>query len=140
MRLLEDDLIFYFIVITLIITTVALELHCGRRKTEENMYILVLNDMRCPKFEDLGPVCRAETREELEAFLAQQTVTTYRDPKVPGGDIDQVGWWGKSFKKGGPLEWYNTAWEPESFVHIVEPTPMAMLVPTIEALKNAYES
>jgi len=61
------------------------------------MWILLLNDMRATtNIENLEPVCKAETREELESFLQRETVPGYFD-----------GQWGKNFKKGGPLEWYN---------------------------------
>lgn len=60
------------------------------------MWILQLNDMRSPKIEILTTVCRAETREELEALIARERVEFYRD-----------GPWGKQFRRGGILEWFN---------------------------------
>lgn len=60
------------------------------------MWILLLNDMRSAHFEHLEPVACAETREALEAFVARERVPGYQD-----------GRWAKSFRQGGPLEWYN---------------------------------
>jgi hypothetical protein len=60
------------------------------------MFILYLNDMRSAHVEDIHPICHAETREALLSFVEGETVPSYTD-----------GRWGKSFRKGGPLEWYN---------------------------------
>jgi len=57
--------------------------------------------MRGPKSEILEPAFRADTREELVAFLARERVDPYRD-----------GRWGKVYRQGGPLEWFN---EPMGF-------------------------
>lgn len=60
------------------------------------MWVLLLNDMRASNVETQEPVCKAETREELESYLQRETVEPYMD-----------GQWGKHFRQGGPLEWYN---------------------------------
>lgn len=87
------------------------------------MWMLLLNDMRWPKREQLGPVCRAETREDLERFLGRETVEPWTDvgpvesahrsaalalargyePRDPRDGRC----WAKVFRRGGPLEWYN---------------------------------
>lgn len=59
------------------------------------MWILQLNPMPS-NAENIVPVAWAETKEELEQLLQDEKVESYRD-----GD------WYKSFKQGGPLEWYN---------------------------------
>lgn len=61
------------------------------------MFVLILNDMCCPKAE-LGdkPVMRADNREALVVAFNSERVERYQD-----------GRWGKSFRKGGPFEWYN---------------------------------
>ena len=59
------------------------------------MWILQLNDMR-DEVISLKPVARAETKEELEAFVKSETVDPYQDEE-----------YGKVFKKDGPLEWHN---------------------------------
>jgi hypothetical protein len=64
------------------------------------MWILQLNDMRMPKVEMMTPVARADSREEIIALLERERVESYRD-----------GQWGKSFRKGGPLEWFNPPWD-----------------------------
>ena len=60
-------------------------------------FVLVLNDMRMSNIENKMIACRADTREDLEKLLEAEY--------VPGGWTD--GQWGKTFKQGGMLEWYN---------------------------------
>jgi hypothetical protein len=60
------------------------------------VWILQLNDMRDARVEWMTPVCCADSREELEAFVEREKVEPYKD-----------GTWGKSFRQGGPLEWFN---------------------------------
>lgn len=59
-------------------------------------YVLALNDMRAGRIQDTYPVCWSEDPEELEALMERESVEPYRD-----------GTWGKTFRQGGPLEWYN---------------------------------
>lgn len=66
------------------------------------MYVLLLNDMRSPKIEMLTPICRAETKEELEAFISRERVEPYKTDEH----------WHKVYRQGGPLEWFN---EPYGF-------------------------
>lgn len=63
------------------------------------MWVLVLNPMR-GRFEESNPVARAITKEELEAFVARERVEPYSDE---GRDHS----WSKTFRRGGPLEWFN---------------------------------
>lgn len=60
------------------------------------MWILQLNDMRSPQIEIMTAVCKAETKEDLEALIEVEKVEFYRD-----------GNWGKNYKKGSILEWFN---------------------------------
>lgn len=60
------------------------------------MFILYLNPMQASNIENCVPVYRAETREELERFVESEKVEPYKD-----------GPWHKTFRQGGPLEWYN---------------------------------
>ena len=60
------------------------------------MWVLKLNDMRFPKIEMFETVAKAERPEKLQAWMVLEKVADYRD-----------GQWGKAFRKGGPLEWYN---------------------------------
>lgn len=62
---------------------------------------LALNDMRSSKIEYKEFVACASSKEELEALLVQEKVPTYRD-------ADR---WGKTFRKDGPLEWFNTSYD-----------------------------
>jgi len=64
------------------------------------MFVLQLNPMRS-NAENVIPVARAEKREDLLALLQREAVPYYKDEE-PGGYV-----WGKSFRKGGPLEWFN---------------------------------
>jgi hypothetical protein len=65
----------------------------------EGFWILKLNDMRSDRFEHLTIVCRADTKEELEAFLTRER---HKGTKSYWKDGD----WSKPFRRG-PLEWYN---------------------------------
>ena len=60
------------------------------------MFMLQMNDMRASSVENLTGVARAETGEELQRLLDTEGVASYPD-----------GPWNKSYRKGGPLEWYN---------------------------------
>lgn len=70
------------------------------------MFVLQLNEMH-GKAEYLEPVAVAETREALLDFMAREKVDPYTDTDQSSmyfaGDYK----WGKRFRKGGPLEWYN---------------------------------
>ena len=70
------------------------------------MFVLFLNDMRCHT-EHNAPVARAETEEELHTFLESQMVEPYVDEDSSafhsGGHQ-----YHKCFRKGGPLEWFNS--------------------------------
>ena len=60
------------------------------------MFILQLNDMRSSNVENLTAVARAESKEDLEQFMKAEKIESHTD-----------GQWLKSFRQGGPLEWYN---------------------------------
>jgi hypothetical protein len=99
-------------------------------------WILNLNDMRFPHIEELTFVCWANSIEELKEFVNQETVEYYRDDK-----------WGKTFRKFGPLEWYNRPWENDESKHFLQPpltivaygileyrNPLIVSLPSIEDL------
>jgi hypothetical protein len=82
------------------------------------MWVLLLNDMRSSKSENLQPVVRAETKEALKAFVESQKVEPYvtdgtrvlhhtTDSMAGTTEVTDGYKWGKSFKFGGPLEWFN---------------------------------
>lgn len=73
------------------------------------MWVLCLNDMRSPKIEILQPVARAETKEALKAFLDREKVEGYKD-----------GQWGKGYRAGGPLEWFNAPYDSDEHHHFVQ--------------------
>lgn len=72
--------------------------HNGERTDvmADQRYVLMLNDMRSSNIENLVAV-KVGTREELVAFHEGERVERYVD-----------GRWGKTFRQGGPLEWFNS--------------------------------
>ena len=60
------------------------------------IFALRLNDMRESKIESTRTVFFAASPEPLSELLERERVAPYMD------DI-----WGKVFRAGGPLEWYN---------------------------------
>ena len=70
------------------------------------MWILQLNPMTASA-EDVVPVVRAETREQLEMFMAGEIVGPYQD-----------GQWSKCFKQGGRLEWFNPPFGDQAFINV----------------------
>lgn len=60
------------------------------------MIILLLNDIRLADLNDLVPVARADTEDEMYDFIESEIVNKYID-----------GMHTKYFRKGGPLEWYR---------------------------------
>ena len=66
------------------------------------MFVLRLNDMRAANIENLTNVARAETKEVLIKYLEAEKCEMYTTDE---------GRWSKSYKQGGPLEWYNTPYD-----------------------------
>lgn len=66
---------------------------------------LVLNMMR-NNTESRTLVCVADNREEIESLLTAERVEQYRDVGVSGFSGDDHTFH-KSFRKDGPLEWFN---------------------------------
>lgn len=72
------------------------------------MYVLLLNNMQSSQVEIMTPIARAETKEELVALIEREKVDCYTDGK-----------WRKSYRAGGPLEWYNPpTFDHESFLDV----------------------
>jgi hypothetical protein len=89
-----------------------------------NYYLLLLNDMRGSKSEILEPVARATDPQKLIDFMQRERVEPYRDNglNVLPHTTDQLAGtteirpnytYGKSFRQGGPLEWYNSPFNEE---------------------------
>jgi hypothetical protein len=76
------------------------------------VWLLQLNDMRSPQIEIMTPVLYGHTLEEIRAFVHAERVPNYRDDR-----------WGKSFRQGGPLEWYNPPFEQDASVIRLELVP-----------------
>ena len=70
------------------------------------LYVLKLNDMRWPKFEMSNAIAKSENRDDLVEFLERERVELYKE-EVEGRR------WAKSFRKGGPLEWFNPPTAPD---------------------------
>jgi len=76
---------------------------------EEATHVLLLNDMRFPKVEQLREVCIG-SESELQALLDRESVELYRD-----------GGWCKTYRKDGPLEWCNRP-NGESGIRVYQPS------------------
>ena len=94
------------------------------------MWVLCLNDMRSSNIENLQPVCRANTKEELKAFVAKEKVTPYttNGENIVHHTTDQMAGtttitpsytYHKSFRHGGPLEWFNQPYDHDEARHYV---------------------
>jgi len=70
------------------------------------MWVLLLNDMRASNIENIQPCFRAESKEQLRAFLEAESVDGYKD-----------GQWSKAYRQGGPLEWCNPPWDHDDHLH-----------------------
>jgi len=92
------------------------------------MFILYLNNMRDCKIEMLQPVAWAETKEQLKQFLEAQKVEPYSDREM-AETYGQT--WGKTFRKDGPLEWYNPPYDDDP-VHFRK-------IPTLEEVAESLE-
>lgn len=89
-------------------------------------WVLFMNDMRSSNIEYNQPVCSAATKEALIEFYRKEMVESYSD-----------GQWGKSFRKGGPLEWFNALDEEFNgycFQGLQQYIPEQLEVPSIEEL------
>lgn len=82
-------------------------------KLQHGWWVLCLNDMRSSRIEEMEVVACASTKDELVRFIESESVETYKDDNENIRDPEP--WschgtnksWHKSFRKGGPLEWYN---------------------------------
>lgn len=66
------------------------------------LYGLVLNPMR-GRAEEQRFLAASESREELAAFLNGERIESYSDQS-------EGRTWRRSFRAGGPLEWFNPPW------------------------------
>lgn len=64
-------------------------------ETNKTVFVLMLNDMRSHKIEILSIAAVADSKEALGELMERET-----DPHMDGR-------WGKKFRAGGPLEWFN---------------------------------
>ena len=76
------------------------------------IWALALNPMRA-RTEERVPVARADNKEALQRFLAQEKVEEYEDVGDNPFFPNQPYTFKKVFRKGGPLEWFNWPLQPE---------------------------
>jgi len=79
------------------------------------MFVLLLNNMQSPNIEIVEPVAKAETQEALMSFIERERVAAYREP---GENYYGTTMWGKNFRKGGVLEWYNPPFSDQYIVDL----------------------
>lgn len=79
---------------------------CGQ--LTEIRFVLFLNDMRLA-FEKVMPVAKAKSPEALRRWLEAERVAPYTDE---GPMRTYAITWAKSFRKGGPLEWFTPPTAP----------------------------
>jgi hypothetical protein len=87
------------------------------------MWLLYLNPMQ-GNSENKALIGRAETKTELEQYLASERVEPYDDGEGEG-TVEYgrfiPGTWHKVYRKGGPLEWYNPPeWSEGFFESLVD--------------------
>ena len=80
------------------------------------MFVLLLNDMRTAKIEDLQLIARAETKEALLQFIGNEIVDTYHDTGKNTFRKDHK--FAKGFRKGGLLEWFNRPYNDKNFIDL----------------------
>ena len=76
--------------------------------------------MRSADYTHVEPVARAETKEELIAFLKREKVELYKDEGLNHHHVGSGYKYSKSFRKGGPLEWRNFPLDFDSPQHFVD--------------------
>jgi hypothetical protein len=98
------------------------------------MFVLWLNPMR-GRAEERRAVAKAETLEALKRFIEREMVEPYKDDD--GHNV-----WGKEFRKGGPLEWFNgCGWQDcrnDIFGHGFQEAPT--LEQVLENTRRQYEA
>ena len=67
-------------------------------------YVFQANDMRSPKIENTQPVAVSDDKQRLIDYIKDQLHCI-----IQGGEYGswKDGMWGKVFKAGSPLEWFN---------------------------------
>ena len=93
----------------------------GQHDPGTEIWLLALNDMRSSNMENLTFVCWSSSMDDLRKFLEYEQVTSYWD-----------GSWGKSFRKFGPLEWYNPPWNLEEGGHFILVPPVCTIHGVVE--------
>lgn len=92
------------------------------------MFFLVMNPMSGRKDERVA-VMKANTAEELQEILAQESVAPYDD--IVGDKV-----WMKRFRRSGPLEWMNLPMEDP----IVEVTEQKLIDEVVSAFRETVKT
>ena len=80
-----------------------------RAITEVKIYVLIMNNMR-GQYEDTVIVAVSDGPNKLRNFIDSERVEKYRDED----DLNMVGFpLTKTFRKGGPLEYFNAPYISE---------------------------
>ena len=96
------------------------------------MWILRLNDMRSSQIQDMTDVCRGDSIGEFLALLGSETVVPYTEPR--SGSM----FWGKTFRKGGPLEWFNRPDSIHLSNHFEEVPVLTLAASAVDRARRAY--
>lgn len=91
------------------------------------MFVLRLNDMRASQIEILSDVCISDNKKDLTEFIKKEKTKPYQEENG-----DRV--WSKSFKKEGPLEWYNLPIDDSCYLEIATEDAF------VEAKRKEYQN
>jgi hypothetical protein len=72
-------------------------------------YILYMHDIRYTHGADVTPVCWSYSKDEIRQLLDSERVDEYHDGRA------------KSFRKGGPLEWFSLPSLENPIQHFQDP-------------------
>lgn len=72
------------------------------------LYVLLMNDMRAYSIKSSDNVAVSRERSALLGLMLKERVEPYEEPRSDGRvTFLQGNCFYKTFRKGGPLEWYN---------------------------------
>lgn len=83
-----------------------LEVLASARRIGRAVWVLLLNNMRAAKVEIQTAVAKAHDPQDLRGFLERERVAPYRTDDR----------WGKVYRRGGPLEWFNAPYDFDRYL------------------------
>ena len=95
-------------------------------KLQDGVYVLLMGDMRNANYETLMPVACSTDRDRLTEAVRREQVGAYVGPEVNQWGLP----YSKSFRQGGPFEWFNAG--TQKIVRFQTPEPPE--VPSLEEL------